>query len=225
MRGPGRMGRIALLFDLDGTLVDTDLLHHAAFATILGERGETLSLEDYRRHIMGKSNAEIHGRYFPGSPEACQAVADRKEKMFRASLSAEVEPVAGIHRLLDWAEQVGAASAVVTNAPRDNAEAILAAAGLTARLPVVVLADDCARPKPDPAPYREAMRRLGVTPSGAVAFEDSRSGIRAARGSGARVFGVATGLTPAELREAGAHATITDFTDPALWAHLESRTP
>ena len=215
------MGRLALLFDLDGTLVDTDLLHHAAFAEILAEHGEVLSVEDYRLHIMGKSNAEIHGRYFPGAPEASEAMAARKEAMFRASLAAAVEPVAGIHGLLDWAERTGAARAVVTNAPRDNAEAVLAAAGLAARLPVVVIAGDCARPKPDPAPYREAMRRLGITPSGAVAFEDSRSGIRAARSAGAHVFGMTAGLSAAELVQAGAHEAVTDFTDPVLWTRLE----
>jgi beta-phosphoglucomutase-like phosphatase (HAD superfamily) len=67
------------------------------------------------------------------------------------------------------------------------------------------------------------MAALGVTPSRAIAFEDSRSGLRAARDSGARVFGLTTGLTAGELLQAGAHAAIADYTDPALWAHLESR--
>ncbi len=119
--------------------------------------------------------------------------------MFRASLAGSVEPVAGIHALLDWAEADGAGCAVVTNAPRDNAVAMLAAASLAHRLPTLVIGDECARPKPDPAPYRAAMARLGVTPSRSVAFEDSRSGLRAARASGAHVFGLSTGLTAEEL--------------------------
>jgi beta-phosphoglucomutase-like phosphatase (HAD superfamily) len=67
------------------------------------------------------------------------------------------------------------------------------------------------------------MAALGVTPAHAIAFEDSRSGLRAARSAGARVFGVTTGLSGPALLQAGAHATIADYTDPALWAHLESR--
>jgi beta-phosphoglucomutase len=210
---------LALLFDLDGTLVDTDHLHHAAFRTIMAERGRDLSLEAYRAGIMGQPNDAILARFFPGEDIG---VLDRKEAMFRDSLAASVEPVAGIHALLDWAEAAGAGCAVVTNAPRDNAVAMLAAASLAHRLPTVVIGEECVRPKPDPAPYRAAMAALGATPSRAVAFEDSRSGLRAARAAGAHVFGLSTGLGRDELLQAGAHEVIADFTSPALWSHLES---
>lgn len=217
------MSRLGLLFDLDGTLLDSDLLHHAAYAALLAERGQALSLEEYRTHIMGNANDAIMGRFFPDERDDHVAITDRKEAMFRESLAAQVAPIAGIHALLDWAEAEGAGLAVVTNAPRLNAEAMLAAAGLAARFPLLIIGDECARPKPDPAPYRAAMAALGVTPSQSIAFEDSRSGLRAARGSGARVFGLTTGLAAAELLQAGAHAAIADYTDPGLWAHLESR--
>ena len=115
---------IALLFDLDGTLVDTDHLHHAAFSAILAERGRGLTVDDYRAHIMGQPNSAILDRFFPGEDAA---ILDRKEALFRESLAASVEPVLGIHALLDWAEANGAGCAVVTNAPRDNAVAMLAA--------------------------------------------------------------------------------------------------
>jgi beta-phosphoglucomutase len=214
------MTRAALLFDLDGTLVDTDHLHHAAFAAILAERGEALSLADYRTHVMGHPNPAIMAHYFPGEKARHAEITDRMEAAFRASLGAEVAPLPGVRELLDWAEAEGLGRAVVTNAPRANAEAMLAATGLAARFEALVIGDEIARPKPDPMPYQEAMRRLGATPSRSAAFEDSRSGLRAARGSGAHVFGLATGLTPAELVQAGAHQVIADFTDPALWAHL-----
>ena len=114
---------IALLFDLDGTLVDTDHLHHAAFSAILAERGRGLTVDDYRAHIMGQPNGAILDRFFPGEHPA---ILDRKEALFRDSLAASLEPVPGIHALLDWAEANGAGCAVVTNAPRDNAVAMLA---------------------------------------------------------------------------------------------------
>ena len=142
--------------------------------------------------------------------------------MFRDSLAASVEPVAGIHALLDWAEADGAGCAVVTNAPRDNAVAMLAAASLAHRLPTLVIGDECARPKPDPAPYRAAMRALGVTPSRAVAFEDSALG--PARRARLRRLCLRPRRPASPARRcspAGAHAVIADFTDPALWAHLD----
>jgi HAD superfamily hydrolase (TIGR01509 family) len=213
------MSRTALLFDLDGTLVDTDHLHHAAFAAIMAERGRELSVEEYKAEIMGKPNAAILERYFPGEDIA---LLDRKEAMFRDCLPVRVEPVAGIHALLDWAEANGTGCAVVTNAPRDNAVAMLAAAGLAERLPTLIIGDECERPKPDPAPYRAGMAALGATPSRSNAFEDSRSGLRSARSAGAHVFGLTTGLAHEDLLQAGAHETIADFADPGLWSRLEA---
>ena len=167
---------------------------------------------------MGQHNADILGAT---SPARIRAILDRKEAMFRDALAASVEPLPGIHPLLDWAEANGVATAVVTNAPRRNALAMLAAAGLAARLPTLIIGEECVRPKPDPAPYQAAMAAVGATPSRSLAFEDSRSGIRAARAAGAHVFGMTTGLTPDELLQAGAHQTIADFTDPLLWTRLE----
>lgn len=216
------MSPVGLLFDLDGTLIDSDRLHHAAFCQVLVEAGRApISMADYRLRVMGCPNAEIAGWLFAGA-EAPMALVDRKEALFREALAAEVEPVAGIHDLLDWAEAAGARVAVVTNAPRRNAEAMLAAAGLDRRFGEVVIGEECARAKPDPLPYQEAMRRLGVTPSRSVAFEDSRSGLRAARGAGALVFGMTTGLAAEELLQAGAHHAIADFTAPALMAALDT---
>jgi HAD superfamily hydrolase (TIGR01509 family) len=212
----------ALLFDLDGTLVDTDHLHHAAFAGIVAQHGRELSWADYRDRIMGKPNVEIMAWLLPEAPERHAEIADRKEAAYRGMLAERIEPIAGVHALLDWAAAEGAGTALVTNAPRLNAEAVLAATGLDRRFETVVIGDECAAPKPDPAPYREAMRRLGVTPSRSIAFEDSRSGLRAARGAGAHVFGLSTALPAAELLQAGAHQVIPDFTDPSLWVALQS---
>ncbi len=145
----------ALLFDLDGTLVDTDHLHHAAFVAILAERGRELPLAEYRAHIMGQPNADILGRYFPGEDAA---ILDRKEAMFRDALAASVEPLPGIHALLDWAEANGVAAAVVTNAPR--AERARHARRRRPRPPPPrpsSSARNASAPKPDPAPYQAAM--------------------------------------------------------------------
>lgn len=217
------MTRFALLFDLDGTLIDTDHLHHRAFQALLAGRGRTLGWDEYRDRLMGRPNAEIMEMLAPGESAAAHAaMAEAKEAAYRAMLGARVEPVAGARELIDWAEAEGAGLAVVTNAPRLNAEAALAALGLAGRFEAVVIGEECARPKPDPLPYREAMRRLGVTPARAAAFEDSRSGLRAARASGARVYGLATALAADELLQAGAHQVISDFTDPSLRVALQS---
>ena len=93
---------------------------------------------------------------------------------------------------------------------------MLGAIGLRQHFEVIVIGEECPRGKPDPYPYQEAMRQLGVTPDQAVAFEDSPSGTRAARSSGAYTVGIRSGLDDHSLRQAGAHVTLQDFTDPAL---------
>jgi beta-phosphoglucomutase len=212
----------ALLFDLDGTLVETDPLHHAAFEALLAERGRSLAWEDYIRRVMGEPNATIMARLFPDVPtDQHAALADRKEQAFRDSVR-EAHPRPGLTALLDWAGAAGWGVAVVTNAPRANAETMLAALGLADRFAALVIGDEVARPKPDPLPYREAMRRLGANPAGCLAFEDSLSGLRAASGSGALTFGLRGALPDAELRAAGAAEVIDDFAAPALWERLRA---
>ena len=113
---------------------------------------------------MGHPNDDILGRYFPGEPAA---ILDRKEAMFRDALAASVEPLPGIHALLDWAEANGVGTAVVTNAPRRNALAMLAAAGLAHRLPTLDHRRGmrAAEARPRPLPGRDGRRSAPPPPA------------------------------------------------------------
>ncbi|MCX7889997.1 MAG: HAD family phosphatase [Rhodobacteraceae bacterium] len=206
--------RRAFLFDLDGTLIDSDPLHFPVFAAMFAERGRQIDHAFYMARIHGRLNAHSFGEAFPGADTA--ALSDEKEARFRARLGASHPPMPGLPALLGRARRAGLKLAVVTNAPRANAAAMLAATGLDGAFDSVVLAEDCAAGKPDPAPYLEALRRLGVAPHAAVAFEDSPSGLAAAVAAGIHAVGVRSGLTDAALRAAGAAMTIEDFNDPAL---------
>ena len=104
--------------------------------------------------------------------------------------------------------------------PHALSEAKEAAIGLADRFATLIIGDECARGKPDPAPYIAAMKALQVAPERSIAFEDSPSGMRAAQASGALAIGIRSSLSDAALRSAGAAATIQDFKDPALPALL-----
>jgi beta-phosphoglucomutase len=210
----------ALLFDLDGTLVETDPLHHAAFDAVLAETGRSIGWDDYVRRIMGAPNVETFAWLFPdATPDERAAAAARKEAMFRDALgAAEARP--GIAALLDRAAAEGAPVAVVTNAPRPNAEATLRAIGLRDRFATLVIGDEMERPKPHPDPYLAAARALGVDPAAAVAFEDSLSGLRAAVAAGVPTFALRGPLPDADLLAAGAVAVLDDFAAPDLWERL-----
>ncbi len=212
--------RDTLLFDLDGTLTDTDALHYEAHRLLLQPFGKAVTLATYRSRIMGAANEAIMAWLFPDEPVARHRdLAEEKERLFR-SLAGRMQPLAGLIDLLAWAEAREVKTAVVTNAPRANAEMMLTALGLADRFPVLVIADELARGKPDPLPYLTALDRLGAKAGSALAFEDSRSGVQAASAAGVETVGMLTGLDAATLRDNGAAAAIADFADPWLLAKL-----
>ncbi len=206
----------ALLFDLDGTLCDSDPVHARAWTQVLAPLGVEMPYDRYRAEISGRLNAEIGAMLFPDRPPAEQArIADDKEALFRA-LAPTLRPLPGLEALLGEARGHGWDVGLVTNAPRANVEHMLAALGLAGRFDVEVLAEDVGRGKPDPLPYRVALERLRLGPEEAVVFEDSATGIRAAKAAGLKVVAVATGHGEAELLAAGADAVVADFADPRL---------
>lgn len=207
----------ALLFDLDGTLTDTDTLHLQALQQLLREQGRELSEAEFDAHVSGRANADMCRYLFPGRPVAKhEAFADRKEARFRA-LSPTLQPTAGLERLLAHAERRGIGMAVVTNAPRANAQHMLAAMGLAQRFEHVLVAEELARAKPDPLPYLTGLERLGARADHALAFEDSVPGVTAASRAGILTVGLSTSQAPQVLLEAGAQLVVKNFDDERLW--------
>lgn len=213
----------ALIFDMDGTLVHSDPIHLQAFAEVLEPQGVAINDDVYRSTIIGRTNPSIFATLLPHlGVDEHEAFADEKEAAFRR-LALDLEPLAGLVEVLDWAKAQGVGIALVTNAPRLNAEHMLDVLGLTERFPVQVTIDQVERGKPDPLPYLTALERLGVSADEAIAFEDSPSGMKAAKGAGIYSFGVLTGLSADEMLEVGADATLKDFHDAGLWSLLKRK--
>ncbi|RYB06388.1 HAD family hydrolase [Lichenibacterium ramalinae] len=210
----------ALLFDMDGTLVDTEHLHFVAFQTILAPHGVELSWADYRRFIMGHPNHAIAARFLPHVPQGRHAgLMDDKEAHYR-SLVTDVSPAEGLMALLDWADRRAIPYAVVTNAPRANAELVLEALKIRSRFKAVVAGDEVADPKPHPGPYRTAAAAIGADPDRTVAFEDSGSGVASAVAAGLAVVGIAGPLDESGLKGRGAALLVEDYRDPMLLGFL-----
>lgn len=205
----------ALLFDLDGTMLNSDPIHMQVYTELWAARGMELDEAFYMANVHGRLNVDVYAEFLPEEPDP-QGLSEWKEAQFRDRLPRPYPPMPGVDTLVARAVAEDWPRAVVTNAMRLNAEAMLGAIGLRDAFDVIVIGEECPRGKPDPYPYQEAMRQLGVTPNQAVAFEDSPSGTRAARRSGAYTVGIRSGLDDHTLRQAGAHVTLQDFTDPAL---------
>lgn len=212
----------AILFDLDGTLVNTDPLHYKAWQEKLREYGLEIDESFYKKRISGRLNPVIIQDILPQlSLEEGQQLAEEKEARFR-QLAPQLKPLAGLSDVLAWADTCELKRAVVTNAPRKNTQFMLQALGLTDAFKTVVLAEEAEAGKPDPAPYHLALRYLNVDPEAAVAFEDSPSGICSSIRAGIPTIGIASTHNPKNLYACGAVLVVPDFTASSLWSWLRS---
>ena len=207
----------ALLFDIDGTLADTDALHLQAFNQVFGPRGHVFDRARAAAELMGFSNASIAERFLPDEPpERRLAIIDEKEAAFRSLVAGKIAPLPGLMPLLARADRAGVPMVAVTNAPRLNAEMLLAGLGITDRFKAIVIGDELAHGKPHPMPYLEGLRAVNAAAKFCIAFEDSRSGVQAASAAGIATVGMRTSLGHADLIEAGALTTAQNFDDPEL---------
>ncbi|KAG0601568.1 hypothetical protein M758_11G122100 [Ceratodon purpureus] len=166
----------AVLFDIDGTLADSDPLHYLAFREMLAEIGyncgNPITKEFYSSSLSGKHNSVVGKFLFPDwDQQRRDQFLDDKEAHFRRLAAKQLEPVAGLHRLTDWIKQKGFHRAAVTNAPRASAEQMIAGVGLTEFFEHVVIGGECERAKPFPDPYLKALEHFGVSAQNAFAFE------------------------------------------------------
>ncbi|MFN6536342.1 MAG: HAD family hydrolase [Nostoc sp. EkiNYC01] len=212
----------AILFDLDGTIVNSDPIHYRAWKEMLLDFSIEIDETFYKSRISGRLNPEIVQDILPQlSLAERENFADEKEALFR-KVASDLQPLSGFFELLAWTDTHQLKRALVTNAPRLNAEYMLEVLGIKEAFHTIVLADDCIAGKPDPAPYQVALNNLGIQAEEAIALEDSPSGIRAAVGADIRTIGIASTHNPQLLQEVGAFMAIPDFTDLQLWTLLNS---
>jgi HAD superfamily hydrolase (TIGR01509 family) len=206
----------ALLFDLDGTLAETDSLHLPTWVDVLGPYGIEVDERFYKESLSGRSNSKIVQDLLPClSAEVGRKLADAKEASFRERAH-ELEPLPGLLDFMKEGKSRGISLALVTNAPEENVEAILLALELKEFFDEVVLSDEVGPVKPDPAPYKAALDKLGISPEQALAFEDSTSGISSSVAAGIPTVGIASTQEPETLEEAGAFMAAKDFTGPEI---------
>ncbi|MBE9052997.1 HAD-IA family hydrolase [Nostocales cyanobacterium LEGE 11386] len=212
----------AILFDLDGTIVNTDPIHFQAWQKMLLSYGMEIDETFYKSRISGGLNPEIVKDILPQlSVAEGQKFADEKEALFR-QLAPNLQPLPGFAELIAWTETHQLKRALVTNAPRLNAAFMLQVLGIKEAFHTIVLADDCTAGKPDPEPYQVALNNLEIKAEQAIALEDSPSGIRAAVGANIRTIGIASTHDPQILQQIGSLMAIPDFTDLQLWTFLNS---
>ncbi|TKV94820.1 hypothetical protein SEVIR_9G321300v4 [Setaria viridis] len=220
----------AILFDIDGTLCDSDPIHFCAFRELLQQigfnGGVPITEEFYSANISGGHNDHLARSLFPDMDhEKAMQFMDDKEALFRKLAPGQLKAVDGLHDLCKWIEGRNLKRAAVTNAPRANAELMLSLLGLADFFPVLIIGSECDRAKPFPDPYLKALELIGASPDHTFIFEDSASGIRAGVAAGVPVVGLTTRNPGKALNDAGASLLIKDFQDPKLLSVLEELKP
>lgn len=202
-----------LLFDLDGTLVDSTPAHAAAFVAALRPAHPALAAKfDYPAH-QGRPTAEVFRLLGVSDPEQVAALTVSKQQHYRTELAAgRVALFPGVHSLLQQLANAGRQLYVVTGASRASTTQALAATGLDRFFSGVTTADDATPGKPDPTPYRHTLTRHRLAATACLVIEDAANGVASARGAGIDVVLVNTDLNLPSIPNFGPVA--------ALSAHL-----
>lgn len=214
-----------VLFDIDGTLCDSDPIHFLAFLEVLPtigfNNGEPITKQFYVDNFSGKHNNDVAKFLFPNDYEAGIRFMENKEALVRRLCAEHLKPVKGLTKFCEWIKDRGYKRAAVTNAERESADLFIEIAGLTDFFQAVIIGDECERPKPFPDPYLKALEVLGASADSTIIFEDSFTGIQAGVKAGMPVIGLLTGNPEEVLMEAKPAFLIRDYEDPKLWSALE----
>lgn len=187
----------SVLWDLDGTLIDSEQYHWLAWRDTMAAQGIALTHEQFLK-TFGLRNDAIIPQWIPGaSPERVDQIARDKEELYRRLVrDGGLDPLPGARQ---WTEQLardGWRQAIASSAPRENIDAVLAVIGLASFFQAIVSAEDVTLGKPDPQVFLTAAARLGSAPTHSIVVEDAPAGIEAARRAGMPNIGVRRNGSP-----------------------------
>jgi HAD superfamily hydrolase (TIGR01509 family) len=199
------------VFDFDGVIVDSHPVHKRAWRKLLESVGRTASEEELQFVLDGRKREDIL-RYFLGDlePEMIIEYGHRKEEFFRGEAAA-VQTIDGLRDFLEDLAGAHVASAIASSGSRTRVNFLLDRLDLKKHFRVVITGDEVERGKPDPAIFLRAAQDLQVDPLELIAFEDARSGVKAARSAGMVCVGIAQPERASGLLDAGANDVFSNF--------------
>ncbi len=221
----------ALIFDVDGTLCETEETHRHAFNRAFAETGLNWhwTVDDYRRLLRttgGKERMRAHrdacGLLQPDDPAIARLHALKTQHYVTALAKGDLVPRPGVRDIINEARSCGLALAIATTTSPANVEALVRAiwgCDAHAVFDVIAAGDEVIAKKPAPDVYLLALQRLGLPATAAIAFEDSRNGMRSARAAGLRVV-VTPGIYTADEDFSGADWLVPDLSAFRLARHI-----
>jgi beta-phosphoglucomutase len=210
----------ALLFDLDGTLIDSMPHHQNAWTEWYARRGLAMNAGEFFAATAGRSNAEILLDLFPShSADEHVAMADEKEAIYREFAAVSLALIGGAQAFVDAARARGLRLAVCTASTLPNMALAFDRHGIDGWVETIVSPADGLRGKPHPDIFLEAAQRLRIAPQDCVVFEDAPLGVEGARRAGMKAVALTTTLPAEAFAEFDNIIAIApDFTTLALAA-------
>lgn len=213
----------AVLWDMDGTLVDSGAYHYEAWRETMAGLGRPLSRAEFAVTFGQRNDAILRRSIGPQiSAKEIQDIGDAKEARYRALVRERgIAPLPGVREWLVRLRAAGWRQAIASSGPRLNAETIIEVLALTNTFDAIIAAEDVVHGKPDPEVFLTAAARLGVDPRRCVVVEDAPTGIEAGRRGGMRTLAVLT--THLHLEADRIAATLAELEPDAFARLLEER--
>jgi HAD superfamily hydrolase (TIGR01509 family) len=207
----------ALIFDMDGVLINSEPLHERAKREALLEAGIVVP-ESLFASYTGRSDKAMIYEVAAGyglDEQRCAEILSRKHRIYE-SLEHTLRPVPGAIEFVQWANS-RYRLALATSATSRNREATLKSLQIESMFEVVVDSASFSQPKPSPEVFQIALERLALPPAACLVIEDAVNGIVAARAAGCLSAGLTTSFSEASLREAGAEIVVGTFSELKTW--------
>ncbi|MFL5783892.1 MAG: HAD family hydrolase [Bacteriovoracaceae bacterium] len=212
----------AVIFDMDGVVVNNHEYHFKAWMDFAEKYGFELNEEIYKDQFNGKTNKDLFRIIFDDpTDEEIAAYGEEKESMYREAYYDDLAPHTGLLDFLSALKRGRYKIALATSAPTENVDWVLDNLQLRPYFDVIVDGTEVDNGKPDPEIYLTVCTKLEVDPQYCVVFEDSLAGLESAKEAGCCQVGIATSHEPWELEGHTEHI-IHDFTEvKGLWMRLE----
>ena len=182
----------AVLWDMDGTLIDSEEFHWISWRDTLANDGIAITREQFLSSF-GQRNDSIIPRWLgaASTPERIETIGKAKEELYRHLVRRDgISPLPGVANWIRRLHKEGWLQAIASAAPRANIDAVLEALSATHIFQGIVSADDVHRGKPDPEVFLTAASRVGVSPDCCIVVEDAVAGVQGARSAGMKSIGV-----------------------------------
>lgn len=206
----------AIIFDLDGTLVDNNAYHIEAFKAFYHKIGKPFSLEEYKQHINGRVNREIFDYVFNAtlSPDQSETYSNEKEALYRELYAPHIKPIDGLINFLEELEKAKVPKAIATSGIIPNINFMFEHVPIKNYFYSVIDSTQITQGKPHPEIFLKAAISVNAVPSNCIAFEDSVAGIKSAKAAGMKVVALTTTHTAEDMTDAD--LVIKDYTEISL---------